>query len=105
EARVMADGAAIRDYVRETARDFGIDRTIRFHHQALKACWSSEQAQWTVEVRRTDTDETVLMTCSFLFGCTGYYRYDAGYSPEFPGSGSFTGQIVHPQRWPEDLDC
>ena len=44
------------------------------------------------------------LTASFLFSCTGYYRYDEGYTPEFEGSEDFAGQIVHPQHWPEDLD-
>jgi cation diffusion facilitator CzcD-associated flavoprotein CzcO len=36
--------------------------------------------------------------------CSGYYRYDEGYTPEFPGIGSFAGKVVHPQHWPDDLD-
>ena len=36
--------------------------------------------------------------------CTGYYRYDEGYTPSFEGRERFGGQIVHPQHWPEDLD-
>jgi cation diffusion facilitator CzcD-associated flavoprotein CzcO len=44
------------------------------------------------------------MTCSFLFANTGYYRYDEGYAPSFPGRERFRGPVVHPQHWPEDLD-
>ena len=40
----------------------------------------------------------------FLFFGTGYYNYDKPYSPEFPGIENFTGEVVHPQYWPESLD-
>src|SRR3954469_7796277 len=104
EAKAIADGPSILSYVRETARDHGIDRHIRFHHRAVRAEWSTEHARWTVEVERTDTGETLQLTCGFLFMCTGYYRYDEGYTPELPGVERFGGQVVHPQHWPEDID-
>lgn len=104
EAKAIADGPAIRRYVRETARDYGVDRAIRFNHRVVRAEWSSEEARWTVEAERTDTGQTVRLTCSFLFACTGYYRYEAGYTPQFEGVERFRGEVIHPQRWPEDLD-
>jgi monooxygenase len=103
-AKSIADGPSIRQYVRDTAREHGVDRNIRFHHRAVRAEWSSEEARWTVEVERTDTEETLRISCNFLFGCTGYYRYDEGFSPRFEGTERFRGEIVHPQHWPEDLD-
>jgi cation diffusion facilitator CzcD-associated flavoprotein CzcO len=102
--RAIADGATIREYVRATAREHGVDRAIRFHHRVAGADWSSADARWTVEVERTDTGERSRLTCGFLFTCTGYYRYDRGYTPEFPGVERFGGEIVHPQFWPEDAD-
>src|SRR3954453_1927341 len=86
DAKGMPDGPAILRYVRETARDGGIDRHVRFNHRAVRAAWSSEDARWTVDVERADTRETLQLSCRLLFGCTGYYRYDEGYSPPFPGS-------------------
>jgi cation diffusion facilitator CzcD-associated flavoprotein CzcO len=103
-ARAIVDGASILDYVRETAREHGVDRHIRFHHRVVGAAWSSPEARWTVEVERTDTGERSRMTCGFLFTCTGYYRYDTGYTPEFPGLERFDGEVVHPQFWGEDVD-
>jgi cation diffusion facilitator CzcD-associated flavoprotein CzcO len=103
-AKAIADGPSILEYVNETARERGIDRHVRFHHRVVRATWSTADARWTVEARRTDTGETVRMTCGFLFGCSGYYRYDQGYTPELPGTERFRGTIVHPQHWPEDLD-
>jgi monooxygenase len=103
-SQAIVDGAAILDYVRDTAREHGVDRRIRFGRRVVGAQWSSEDARWTVEVQHTDTGETLEMTCGFLFTCTGYYRYDAGYTPEFPGLDRFGGRVVHPQHWPEDLD-
>jgi monooxygenase len=104
EAKAIADGDSILNYVRETAAENGIDEKIRFHHRVIRAEWSSEEARWTVESHRSDTNETVRLSCNFLMMCTGYYRYDEGYTPELAGTGRFGGQIVHPQHWPEDLD-
>jgi cation diffusion facilitator CzcD-associated flavoprotein CzcO len=77
---------------------------IRFHHRVVRAEWSSVEACWRVEAERTDTGEAVELTCNFVYGATGYYRYDEGYTPEFEGTERFEGTIVHPQFWPEDLD-
>ena len=70
----------------------------------VNANWDSDEARWTVEVHRTDTDELVTISCSFLYVCTGYYRYDEGFSPKFPGVEHFRGPVIHPQHWPEELD-
>jgi len=105
EDTALAGGAAILDYVRDTAREHDIERTIRFGHRAVRASWSSAEERWTVEVARGDSDERTHLTCGFLYCCTGYYRYDEGYSPRFAGSERFRGELVHPQHWPEDLEC
>src|SRR4051794_30401142 len=103
EGKAIADGPSIRRYVRETARDHGVEHHIRFHHRVVRADWSSQDARWHIEAERTDTGETVHLTCSFLYGCTGYYRYDEGSLPHFEGLERFSGPIVHPQHWPEDF--
>jgi cation diffusion facilitator CzcD-associated flavoprotein CzcO len=103
-AKTIADGESILEYVRETAREAGIDRNIRFHHRVLAASWSSAEACWTVEAERTDSGERATLTCGFLFCNSGYYRYDEGYTPEFPGIERFGGTVIHPQHWPEDAD-
>jgi monooxygenase len=100
----IADGTSIREYVEATARDYGIDAKIRFHHKVIRADWSSEDQRWTVEAERADTGGTARFTCSFLFICSGYYRYDKGYTPQFPGVDQFAGQVVHPQFWSPDID-
>ncbi len=104
EAEAIADGPSIRRYIADTAREADIDRHIRYRHKVVRADWSSAGKRWTVTTERTDTGETVRFTCGFLLGCTGYYRYDEGYTPELPGRERFLGQVVHPQHWPEDLD-
>ncbi len=100
----IADGPSILRYVRETARDQRVEEKVRFGHRVERAEWSSADARWTVHARRTETGESARLSCSFLYCCTGYYRYDEGYSPSFPGAERFAGRIVHPQHWPEDLD-
>jgi monooxygenase len=102
-AKAIADGASIHDYLLETARDYRLEERIRFNHKVISADWSTTDARWTVLAERTDTGEQVAFTCSFLSSCSGYYRYDKGYTPHFEGSERFTGQIVHPQHWPDDL--
>jgi len=104
EQQAIADGPLIRSYVRETARKYGVDGAIRYRHRVLGASWSSHDARWTVDVEQLDSGETVQLTCDFLFGCTGYYRYDQGYLPQFDGVERFRGTLVHPQQWPADLD-
>jgi cation diffusion facilitator CzcD-associated flavoprotein CzcO len=104
EAKAIADGGAILKYVKETAAEYGVDRHIRFRHLATRATWSSADATWTVEAKRQDTGDTVRFTCNFLSLCAGYYSYREGHTPEFPDLDRFTGTIVHPQKWPEDLD-
>ena len=107
EAKAIADGPRILNYVRETAADNGIDRRIRFNHRVKSAAWSSETACWTVEVEHKLADggvESVRVTCNFLFMCPGYYSYEEGYTPEFAGAADFAGRIVHPQHWPDDID-
>ena len=156
----IASGAAIRDYIADSAAEHGIDGLIRYHHQVVKADWSSEKALWRLRVKLTPGQEISYadkgaggqggndqgaggqggndqgaggqgaggqgaggqggngqggngqgaceeqeIYCRFVISCTGYYRYDRGYMPSFPGIESFGGMVVHPQSWPETLDC
>ena len=104
EAKAIADGPSILNYVRETARENGIDRHIRFNHRVLGASWSSDENRWTIDVQTDATGLRTNYTCDFLYGCTGYYRYESGYQPDFPGLANYRGQFIHPQHWPDDLD-
>ncbi|MCW2839758.1 MAG: FAD-containing monooxygenase EthA [Aeromicrobium sp.] len=98
----IADGDDIRTYIEEAADEFGIRENISFGHRVESASWSSDDARWTVTSRVGD--ETVVRTASFLYLCSGYYSYDTGFTPDFPGLDRFEGQVVHPQFWPDDLD-
>ena len=102
DSKAMADGPAILNYIRATASEYGVDKTIRYNHRVRRASWSSDHTRWTVDV---ETGKTVhQFTCNFLYLCTGYYDYESGYTPEWPGVEWFRGMIVHPQKWPDDLD-
>ena len=92
----IADGDSILQYIKDTARESGVDRHIRFNHRITAADWSTPDSLWHVTAERTDTDETFEFTASFLFSCSGYYRYDHGYLPDFEGMADFAGTIVHP---------
>jgi monooxygenase len=100
----IADGPSILSYVKETAAENGIDRKIRFNHRVVRAEWATDERRWTVTAERTDTGGTVKLTAGFVLMCSGYYRYDEGYTPEFEGTDRFKGRIVHPQFWPDDID-
>jgi len=103
--KAIADGPSILNYLIETAKEYNIDQHIRYEQRVTKASWSTEHARWTIEIQRTDTGETVKYQCNFLLMCAGYYQYQAGYTPNFSGRERFKGQIVHPQKWPTDLNC
>jgi cation diffusion facilitator CzcD-associated flavoprotein CzcO len=83
--------------------EFDIARHIRFGHLVKRAQWSSEKSQWSVEVERVGTGDTVTFTCGFLFMCSGYYSYREGFTPEFPGRERFHGEVIHPQKWTNDV--
>lgn len=100
--RALADGPAIRDYVRETAAEYGLAPHLRFNHVVKRAAWSSAAARWEVEA--LVDGELLRFNARYLMMCSGYYRYDAGYTPDFPGVDGYRGQLIHPQHWPEQLD-
>jgi monooxygenase len=102
ERQAIADGKPILDYVKGTAAMYGIDKRIRLNQKVLSADWSNTDNRWTVNIESNGKQSAI--TCSFLFLCSGYYNYDQGYTPSFPGAEDFTGPVIHPQHWPEDLD-
>ncbi|MEU7767489.1 NAD(P)/FAD-dependent oxidoreductase [Nocardia sp. NPDC049190] len=102
--KVLADGPHIRQYIEDTAAEYGVTEHIRFGRKVTTAHWSRRAGRWTIEAYNEHTGETEVYTCDFVVGCTGYYDYDNGYRPQFPGEESFGGRIVHPQHWPGDLD-
>jgi cation diffusion facilitator CzcD-associated flavoprotein CzcO len=101
-ARAIADGSSILSYINDTAAEGDVGEHIRFGHQVVSAAWSSADARWTVEA--IHDGQPARLVARFLYLCTGYYRYDAGHTPDFPGLPEFGGQVVHPQRWPAGLD-
>ena len=127
DPKAIADGPAILSYINETAREFKVDQAVRYGHRVRRASWSSTAARWTVEVgdegetrrhgdvempseapshrfARSPNPILKTLTCDFLYLCTGYYDYENGYTPEWDGVDQFRGTIVHPQKWPNDLD-
>ncbi len=100
----IAGADEIVAYIREAAREHDVDSHIRTGHKVVGAAWSSDEARWTVTATQTATGDTVTLSCRWLFCASGYYDYERGFTPEFPGSEEFAGTIVHPQQWPENLD-
>jgi len=102
DPQAIADGPAILKYINNTAKEFQVDSHIRYHHKATKISWDSATARWTVQLTANGEEKT--MHCNYLITCTGYYNYEAGYTPDFPNKNVFKGQFIHPQNWPEDLN-
>jgi cation diffusion facilitator CzcD-associated flavoprotein CzcO len=102
--KAIADGPSILEYVRDTAREHGVEDKIRYRSRLVSAQWSTADARWTLAVEDPTTGAPTSLTCGFLLVCAGYYRYDEGYAPALPGVESYDGRLVHPQAWPEDLD-
>ncbi len=102
EDRALADGPSILRYVRDTAREFGVDRHVRPHHRVTAASWDTTAARWTVTANTPDGE--VVLTASFLWACSGYYDYDRPHRPVLGGEEEYAGTLVHPQHWPDDLD-
>jgi monooxygenase len=97
--RALADGPSILAYLRDVAEEYGVDELIRYDHKVTAASWDSATARWTV---RIDGKEPI--TADVLWCASGYYDYDEPFRPEFPDEQAFTGQVIHPQHWPDDLD-
>lgn len=121
DQKAIADGPSILRYIRETSAEYDLDKEIRYGHRVRRAEWSSENAVWTVEatvngasvtsphvskgsLEARTAAETTQLTCNFLYLCTGYYEYEQGYTPEWPGFNDYKGTLVHPQKWPDELD-
>ncbi len=101
--QAIADGPSILQYLHDTTREVGLDDKIQYHRRVVRGEWSTEDAMWTVTAKDENGEEHIY-TCNFLWACTGYYRYDRGHMPEFPGADDFEGVLIHPQFWDEDLD-
>jgi monooxygenase len=99
----IVGGASILDYIRDTARERGVERHIRFRHRVRRLAWSSDEARWRIEAERGTAGAPVRFTCNFLMMCAGYYSYEAGYTPQFPGIERYRGAVVHPHNWTESV--
>jgi cation diffusion facilitator CzcD-associated flavoprotein CzcO len=103
DPKAIADGSSIRNYIRETAAEHGIEKHIRYGLKVQRANWSTPDAAWTIETQDAK-GKAVTFTANFVLGCTGYYNYEKGYTPEFAGREDFKGTVIHPQFWPEEFD-
>ncbi len=100
----IADGTSIRNYITETAQEFGITERIHFETRVISADWNSDESRWKLITQHAETQEEKVYSCRMFVACSGYYRYSEGYTPEFKNQSEFKGQFIHPQKWPEDLN-
>ncbi|MEM7660095.1 MAG: NAD(P)/FAD-dependent oxidoreductase, partial [Bacteroidota bacterium] len=101
--KTVSDGATIMAYLQETVEEYKVDEHIQFHRRIERINWSSEENRWTVTGTHIETGEVIQASCQFLMVCTGYYDYEAGYTPEFPGLSRYQGEFIHPQAWRSDI--
>lgn len=104
DPKAIADGPSILQYIKDTAAKFGIDKKIQYNHKVADALWSDAEKMWTLKIAPHANAKQKELKCKFLMMCSGYYDYENGYSPDFAGSESFQGKIVHPQKWTSDID-
>jgi len=102
--KTIAPGEDIRQYIEEAANENGITKHIVFEHKAVSTNWCSETALWTTQVKDLASGELREFTSRVFYSCSGYYNYDAGFTPEFKNLTAYTGEFIHPQHWPQDLD-
>ena len=100
----IATGPLIMEYLEETIEEYGLNEKIKYNHHVESANWNEAEGLWEVSVTEKKSSEKFLYKSKFLYMCAGYYRYSSGYEPEFKGSENFSGEIIHPQKWPESLD-
>lgn len=104
DKKALADGPSILQYIKDTAREGGYEDKIRYNHKVANSNWSTEKAKWEIDIAVPGESQMKKYTCNFLFACSGYYSYDAGYTPDFEGKDDYKGTFIHPQAWPEELD-
>ncbi len=100
----IATADEILTYMGEVIEENDLAKHIRYNHKITNASWCSEDNRWTIEATDSESGETKRFTANFLWMCQGYYRHSEGYTPEWPGTEDYKGQIIHPQTWPQDLD-
>jgi len=102
--KLLASGSTLLNYLKKTAAEQGVDQHIRYRHKVKKVSWSTEKKTWKVYINQDNNDVTEEFTCNFLWLCAGYYSYEQGYTPEFAGRADFTGPVIHPQEWTEEIE-
>ena len=102
--KAISPGQDIKDYISEAATENGINKHILFEHKVVAANWDSPSAKWHTEIRNLKTGESCRYISGFFFSGAGYYNYENGYTPDFKGVENFSGEVIHPQHWPKNLD-
>jgi monooxygenase len=104
EEKTIADGASILNYIKEAANEYGVDQNIRYSSKIIAGDWDSKNLNWVITIEDSKTGDTSKLRCGHLHMCSGYYDYDKGFTPDFPGLSSFKGKFIHPQKWDHDID-
>ncbi|KAJ5414821.1 flavin-binding monooxygenase [Penicillium cosmopolitanum] len=99
----IAEASAIKDYMTDAAVRFGIDQKILYQHKVNVVHWSGTKHRWFLDISHLDKSKT--FTARFIVFGTGYYDYRQPLHAEISGVEKFKGMLVHPQFWPQDLDC
>ena len=101
----FADAPSILKYLNEASDEFKVKNHIKYQQRVISYNFNTYKKLWLVTTVNTITGEELIYTCNFIFSCSGYYNYNKGYTPEFKGQLDYEGEIIHPQKWPENFDC
>lgn len=102
EKKTISDGPSILKYLNETAKEFKVDEKIQYETRVVAANWNSNDNFW--EITCLSQDKEINYKSKFIHMCCGYYDYDQGYTPKYPGFENFKGDFIHPQSWDEKYD-
>lgn len=96
----FARGNEVRGYIDHVSRKFGVHAKTRFEHDVTHARFDETRDLWVLDV---DTPQgPIVIEANVVVSAAGLYANPL--MPKFNGMESFEGQIVHPSRWPDDLD-
>lgn len=108
--RKFPEAGDIKEHFEDTLREFDIHRHVRFGTRVTRAEIDTLNAGDRRPAWRLEAADGSRFTASFVYMCGGYYKYDAGYSPEVPRRQHFEGAagadnvIVHAQAWDGSVD-
>ncbi len=90
----------IEQYLQRCADEFEVRPHIRFGAEVCGARWDEPTQQWHVLVRESGGERTIV--ADVLVSAIGLLHVPR--MPDIVGMDEYAGRVIHPSRWPADLD-